>query len=111
MSLILDALKRAERERADGAPSIAEPSLPLPRAARKQRRWGLIALIAVLVAGGALGWKAWRGKKPRPAPQAVVARPAPAPTIMARPAPPPAPVVVPGTEAVASLDDLTDETP
>lgn len=104
MSLILDALKRAERERkAQAAPMLADlaqsPGAPVP--ARRYWRYGGIAVLA-LIAGLLL----WTGLKdrPRPAPQAdVVSELAPAPP--ATPA-----TVIPGTESVASLDDLTDET-
>jgi general secretion pathway protein B len=123
MSLILDALKRAERERrGEAGPAPAELPPPSVRAApRRERDW---VWTAVVVGGLGLSafllWDAFR--KPTapaappaaPAPQAqapAAAAPpaqAPAPVIVARPAPPPA-SVVPGTEGVASLDDLTDE--
>jgi general secretion pathway protein B len=108
MSLILDALKRAERERnADTVPAPGD--VAVPRAGRAPAR-GRVAWIGAIVAAigvaGFAGWKLTRGQ-PEPAP----APPPPAPAvIVARPAPPPAqPAVLPGTEAVASLDDLTDE--
>lgn len=107
MSLILDALKRAERERnADGV--TAPGDVAAPRAGRAPARarvpW-IGAIVAAIGVAGFSGWSLLRGP-PAPAP---VAPPAPA-AIVARPAPPPVqPGVVPGTEAVASLDDLTDE--
>ena len=115
MSLILDALKRAERERqADAVPAPGELSVPVAGRERPRRRGWLIVVAIVLAIGAALGWKAWRGKPAREAPP-VAAQQLPAP-IKARPAPSqPAPApyvlpsVVPGTEAVASLDDLTNE--
>jgi len=115
MSLILDALKRAERERqADAVPAPGEVSVPIANRLRPRRRWWLIAFAIVVAGGAALGWKTWRGEPPRETPEVplpAAAQPAP-PVIVARPAPPlpaPAPTVVPGTEAVASLDDLTNE--
>jgi general secretion pathway protein B len=107
MSLILDALKRAERERnADAVPAPGEVAVPrVGRAPAGRRGLWIGTIVAAIGVAGFSGWKLTRGKPaPEPAPQ-----PAPA-VIVARPAPPPAqPVVVPGTEAVASLDDLTDE--
>jgi len=111
MSLILDALKRAERERqTDAIPAPGEVAVPVAGRSRPRRRWRLLAAAVALAAVAALGWKAWRGKPVRETPQPAVAQPA-QPVIVARPAPPPAPApaVVPGTEAVASLDDLTNE--
>ena len=113
MSLILDALKRAERERnADAVPAPGEVSVPLAGRAPPRGRRGLIVggvAIVVLVAA-VLGWKLLRGGKPAAPPQ-TVAQPQPTTTpIKARPAPSAyVPPVIPGTEAVASLDDLTDE--
>jgi general secretion pathway protein B len=119
MSLILDALKRAERERrGEAGPAPAELPPPAVRVApRRERDW---VWTAVVVGGLGLSafllWDAFRkppvpaAPPPAPAPQAQApaAPPAQAPVIVARPAPPPA-SVVPGTEGVASLDDLTDE--
>jgi general secretion pathway protein B len=116
MSLILDALKRAERERnADAVPAPGEVSVPAAGRARPRRRWWIAVTIVAVAVGTVLGWKAWRGKPARVAPPMVTQTPPAPPVIVARPAPPPAPLpapspaVVPGTEAVASLDDLTDE--
>ena len=118
MSLILDALKRAERERnADAVPAPGDVAVPVAGRARPRAPRRLVAAaIAVGVAVAAvLAWTLLRGGKPAQPPPAVVAQPQPqAPVIKARPAPPEsapeAPAVVPGTESVASLDDLTDET-
>jgi general secretion pathway protein B len=116
MSLILDALKRAERERRGDAappPVVAMPTAGTPPRPRP-RRWVAAAGAAVLAlgAGAFFGWFSMRGAPapnpppaeatpaqatPKPEPQPILARPAPTPT------------VVPGTEGVASLDDLTDE--
>jgi general secretion pathway protein B len=116
MSLNLDALKRAERERrGEAGPAPSELPPPAARVApRPARDWLWTAVVAGGLALSAfLLWDAFR-KPPvtaapvtAPAPQ-VQAPAAPAPVIVARPAPPPA-SVVPGTEDVASLDDLTDE--
>ena len=122
MSLILDALKRAERERRGEAPP-AHPEVPLVSAGTSAPQRGRDLVYAGVVIGGlalsaVLLWDAFRAK---PVPAAPPAAPAPAPVqaqapapsqpanvIVARPAPPPA-AVVPGTEEVTSLDDLTDE--
>ncbi len=117
MSLILDALKRAERERrGEAVPTHAE--VPLVSAGGAAPRRGKDLVYAAVVAGGlalsaVLLWDAFRA---RPAPQPEPQAPAPAPAltqapavVVARPAPPQPATVVPGTEAVTSLDDLTDE--
>ncbi|MGH8441275.1 MAG: general secretion pathway protein GspB, partial [Nevskiaceae bacterium] len=73
---------------------------------------GAAIVVAGLGLAAALLWDAFR---PKPGPAAAApATPAQAPAapavIVARPAPPEkAAAVVPGTESVASLDDLTDE--
>jgi general secretion pathway protein B len=130
MSLILDALKRAERER------HAEPTSPLgevargpaPRPRRRWGRWIAVALLVGVVAFVANAVLKKRAQRPSPkaatsipAPQARAPQPAPRPAPVPppasepAPAPPPAiqarppPTVVPGTEGVASLDDLTQE--
>jgi general secretion pathway protein B len=118
MSLILDALKRAERERqADPPPASVRDVVAMPGRAPAAPRPG-VRIVSVLVFGGGLAlaalllWDAFRAPAP-PAPAAVAA---PAPqaepqaqqVVKARPAPPPT-TAVPGTEAVGSLDDLSDE--
>lgn len=111
MSLILDALKRAERERnAEGGPAPGEVSVPAAGRSLPRPRWWLVAVALVVIGATAIGWKLWRNRAPHAEPPPV-AEPAQAPVIMARPPPveTPAPAVVPGTETVASLDDLTDE--
>lgn len=134
MSLILDALKRAERER-HAERSAALEDLPGARAPRRRRwgRWLVLGVLALVAVGAAVGIKrrpeqaatptvipaptAGRpSPAPRPAPAVPVPDPEPAsesapaqpsapPPIQARPAPP----VIPGTEGVASLDDLTPD--
>jgi len=118
MSLILDALKRAERERqADPPPASVRDVVAMPGRAPAAPRPG-VRIVSVLVFGGGLAlaalllWDAFR----TPAPPAPAATAPPAPpaepqaqqVVKARPAPPPT-TAVPGTEAVASLDDLSDE--
>jgi general secretion pathway protein B len=74
-----------------------------------------VALVAVVVVAGVAGAWAWKTFRQVPAPAVADSAPAPqpaapAPVIMARPAPAETtPAIVPGTEDVASLDDLTDE--
>lgn len=110
MSLILDALKRAERERkAHANPVLADLAQPVNEPAPRGRwrqpwRIGGVALLALIA--GLLLWSAFRSG-PRPAPEAVTAAETSAPLPTA--AVPLAPGVIPGTEAVASLDDLADE--
>ena len=117
MSLILDALKRAERERRADAgaapPEVAAPAAGTPRVAPRWRRVAIVAAVVVALAAGAWAWKTFRQV---PAPAVAESAPAPqpaapAPVIMARPPPEETgtPAIVPGTEDVASLDDLTDE--
>jgi general secretion pathway protein B len=116
MSLILDALKRAERERrSDASPAPPDVAMPAAGAPSRAPRWRLVALAAVVVVAAVAGAWAWKTFRQVPAPAVADSAPAPqpaapAPVIMARP--PPAdttPAIVPGTEDVASLDDLTDE--
>ena len=129
MSPILDALKRAERERhAEHGAALEElPPSRRPRAARRWGRWLGLLLLALVTVAVTLSVVRQRS---RPAP-AVAARPAPAAPRPAAPAPQtvppptraepgarlqqpiparPAPAVIPGTEGVASLDDLTQGT-
>jgi len=99
MSYILDALRKADAERARGSvPRLhtqpvasAETADVAPR--RRQWRWVGLGLLAALLA--ALGW--WAGRESVPA-QA----PAPAPMVMApveAPGPPPPVAVVPSSPA------------
>lgn len=58
MSLILDALRKAEREREIGqAPTIGS-QLPLRRRSQSTKRWPLVAGLALVVlsAGAVIGW-------------------------------------------------------
>ena len=130
MSLILDALKRAERERPASPPLIAEVPGVAP-APHRRRRPFVLAVVAVAAIGSALFWRSQQktpAPEPEPEPQERAAAPAepapeppaplivpptpaplPAPSRTPRRAPPAAPVVIPGTEAVATLDDLTSQ--
>lgn len=94
MSLVLEALKKAEaereRERA-GVPGLHTPA-PLPPAAGGAPRGWLpwaVAAAALAVAAGL----AWRASTPPPAPAPVVSAPA---------APPPASAVAPAAPVVAA---------
>lgn len=146
MSLILDALKRAERER-QAERSAALADVPDDRATRPRRRWGrwlALSVLGLVVAAAAVNLalrprpatpvanptaapaaqsdQALRPatRTPAPTPSTAIPPPAQAP-IQARPAPAQPPVemrpqisaspppVLPGTEDVASLDDLTPE--
>lgn len=67
MSLILDALKRAERERS-GERSVALEDLPA-RTTRESGRWGRrLALVAVLGIAGAVVWSTLYTNKPKAPP-------------------------------------------
>lgn len=115
MSLILDALKRAERERRADANAPTDVAMPAAGARRGAPRWRLAAIVAAVAAALVAG--AWAWKTFRQLPAAPVAESGPAPQPVAQPPvilarPPPettTPAIVPGTEGVASLDDLTDE--
>ena len=113
MSLILDALKRAERERqADATPAPDAVAPPGAAGGTPPRRWRLWLALGIAGAIGAAVAAALLLGKPAPQPAPEPEAQAQPPVIVARPAPPvqePAPAVVPGTEAVTSLDDLTDE--
>lgn len=64
MSLILDALKKSERERQrDKTPGLQSIHLPLPpREVRSRKRWWLLAIALVAINGGLLGY--WRLQQP-----------------------------------------------
>lgn len=137
MSLILDALKRAERERQPG-PAGALDDRPGGQPPGGPRRWlrrvalGVLALVVIAVAVSVM-------RRPRPtAPAPVEQARAPAPAAQPLPAPRPqpqpqsrqqatppasapapsevplparpAPSVIPGTEGVSTLDELTPDT-
>lgn len=128
MSYILDALKRAERERKQGQVSVLDEITTTQPAAEQKRRlpaWLVPAILAVVVLALLLyTLMAWRrhGKD-----ASVASVPLPAPTQIAaagnvqpppRPAPPPvaAPHDVPPTQAatiedggkIATLDDVSE---
>lgn len=123
MSLILDALKRAERERRnDPMPGVELPGLARPR---RRRVWlrilGGIALGLVALVVLAVTVRLVRGKRASQPAQATRTLPANAqPQIQARaapslsPAPTPTPAaapVIPGTESVSTLDELSEPEP
>ncbi len=96
MSLILDALKRAERERnAERTGVLAEPVRVIAEPARPRRYWRITGLGLLVLIAGLLSWSLLRDP---PAQSTAATEPEP---VSAN--------VIPGTEAVASLDDLTDE--
>ena len=135
MSLILDALKRAERERQADGPALAD--LPSPSAQPRRRfPWRLVLAVFAMAIVGAVAWKRTHRAPatiaaravPAPAPKhqqpsvsapgfvpAPLPTPSPAPgpgPILARPPMQSAPAVIPGTEGVSSLDELAqDEEP
>ena len=101
MSYILDALRKAERERNLGqAPSLH--AVTQPSALRQERRrslWPLVAGVALLLML-AMAVVAWRYHRAANVPAPVVEIPAAAPAIAAAPA-----------DAVSSFDDLAAAEP
>ncbi len=100
MSYILDALRRAESERARGqVPGLHDqPLLPAavgPGQSWPTWAWALLALCVMLIAPLALRW-AWPGAAPAPAAASVVLPAPPAVAVPAKPADPvpPLPQVV-----------------
>lgn len=122
MSLILDALKRAERERKLGqAPApldeVAAPP-PLPESRPQQQRWiaALAVAAALLVAAAALWFRTASNETPPAAAVPAVATPesVAAPTVVEPAAPPvddPSSARIEDGDSIASLDDLTGEVP
>lgn len=136
MSLILDALKRAERDRrAEPVPGVEVPTLARPV---RRRLWlrivlGLVfAIVAVLALAVAVRVIKNRraatppaipartlAPKPQPPVAQVVTPPVAAPVqappqtgnLVARAPPRPAPKPIPGTESVSSLDELSEPEP
>jgi len=129
MSYILEALKRAERERRAGTSALLDevPGTAAPSAAPGWQRWILPSVISALVAGLATYFLLGRGDHPVAGQTPPPAASAAAPTALA---PPPAPVTAPGSATnvattgadtgaiaqntieddgrIASLDDLDD---
>lgn len=121
MSLILDALKRAERERrSEHVPVLEAAPPPSPQGPRLRRPLRVVAVIVLIVVVLGAGWALLRDRDAPPADDGVatdaaVAETAPDPAPEAAPVPPapaapaaPAPEVIPGTESVASLEELTE---
>lgn len=105
MSLILDALKRAESERESIRQSAAIPdAAPAPQMPSSRRTWVFGAIAAVVVVGLAIVAL----QPPPPAPTPAVKPPKP--SAAASPQEPMATPVtpIPGSEDVVSLDDLTE---
>lgn len=105
MSLILDALKRAESER-----ESIRPSAPLPEAApvlpvaSSRRTWVFVTIAAIVAIG--LTVLALQRPSRAPAPAVNAPQTIAAPTIPEAVATPVTPI--PGSEDVVSLDDLTE---
>lgn len=98
MSLILDALKKSDRNRERGkVPDLqadhSGDSLPKPQL-RRHRRWGF-PLVVLLLLGS--GWLAWQFLPPS---DALVATPSP-PQPVATPVPPPVEPAPPATPRAA----------
>lgn len=111
MSFILDALKRAERERRIGqAPTVETLAQAVVPAAEPRRLLAPLLIAATLLIGGLAGYLLLR---PRPIPAtaplavapeaAVPVRPAPAAPVSAAP-----PDAIDDPDAIASLDDLAE---
>lgn len=114
MSLILDALKRAENERRDllSAFTAAPPPGTDVRLAGRRRSW-LIGIILLLVMAAVAGLYLFKSRTPARSqtshdPVATSGLPAPETQLVAPQATAvAAPSVIPGTEGMASLDELT----
>jgi general secretion pathway protein B len=125
MSLILDALKRAERERRAGQAPMPLDSIQLPQPDAPgpgARRWLLPALIGAVVAGGAVYLLLALRHPSATAPEAVIAAapalPLPVSAAPVQTAAPPAaetpaaPAEAPAIQSdakIATLDDLVDD--
>ncbi|QHI98792.1 GspB domain-containing protein [Xylophilus rhododendri] len=106
MSLILDALRRADAERGRGAvPGLHTPqAVPVAPLAEERSRLplaGAVALVAVLAAVGAGVW--WTGRAGGASPAAVPVPPAPAAAVPAAPVAPVAPVAPAPVAPVAAV--------
>lgn len=111
MSLILDALKRADAERGRGSvPGLHSPPMPTPQGAQRagtRKLWLMTALLVLLLLVGAAAWLyASRARAPAPAHPVVqvpVQPPGPPATVPAVPAvaqpAPPALLQVPPVQA------------
>jgi general secretion pathway protein B len=127
MSLILDALKRAEQERKLGQPpeaaQVASMTPPLPATAPRDRTLVIVLAVLLMAAAIVIGALLLRGHRPppvaatAPVPAAVTPAPAvaqPAPATAPPPAPPPTAAVldrgrVSNLDDVVAADDGTEE--
>ncbi len=112
MSLINDALKKAQRERttAPEHPATVTPTAPQPPAGRgptrrdelrsKSNHWPLLLIVLALIGGGTAVWFLKPGGQPAPATTTASAdlapatQPTPATAAPAEPAPAPAPLQI-----------------
>jgi general secretion pathway protein B len=122
VSLILDALRKAEAERQRGAVpgvhSVVAPAPPAPPAAGRPVRAAVAAGLGLLLLGGAVWWlarPAGQADAPTvaitqpPPPPAVALPPAPAqlPQVVSAPPAPPPPVAAPAVPAAAPAAPAT----
>jgi MSHA biogenesis protein MshN len=116
MSLINKMLQDLDARGGSPAGAPAQAAIKLvPRIERRPARWmmtGGTLLLAALVAGGYVGWRAIA----RPRPVSAVAVAAPVKTVLLAPLPPPvpvepAPVAAPGIEPVAPAPAAREEPP
>ena len=116
MSLILDALRKAEAERQRGAVpgvhSVVAPTPPAPPAAGRPVRAAVAAGLGLLLLGGAVWWLARPAgeagastvattQPPPPPAAALPPAPAPLPQVVSAPPAPPQPVAAPPVAAPA----------
>lgn len=114
MSYILDALRKAERDRNLGrTPSLGDVTAPHARPPSQRpsnRTLGLIALVVVLLICTVALWPRHRATQPSAPPATVAAAPAP-PAPVAAPAVAPAPAPAPELSAAPADGTISDEVP
>ncbi len=83
MSYILDALRKSDQQRRQGAaPNLTSAPIQAAEAARPNMLWFALLAIALLIAGIVIGWwRPWQSSLQPPAPPALVEQ---APDIRAR---------------------------